>query len=75
MGKLWSDIVDGTATGPTVYVPMHDGDAVVQAFWDDERGVQVTYEVDCAMTREEVLALRDAVDSLLASPAPSQSPV
>lgn len=73
MGKLWSDIVDGTAIGPSGYVHMHDGDAVAQAIWDDERGVQITYHVpDFSMTREEVMALRVLVDALLATPAPTR---
>lgn len=72
---LWSDIVDGTAVGPMAVVQMHDGEAVVQAIWDDERGVQVTYDVgDLSMTREEVVALRGVVDSLFQTPAPTSQP-
>jgi hypothetical protein len=57
--------------GPVGYVELHDGEAVVQALWDDQRGVQVSMSIpDFAMTIEELQTLRGLVDELISIPAP-----
>lgn len=74
MSNVWSDIEDGTAVGPTGYIPMHDGEAVVQALWDDERGVQISVSVpDFAMTPVEIGQLRGLIDELVQTPAPKRA--
>lgn len=68
---LWTEIVDGTAIGPTGYVPIRDRTAVVQVLWDDERGVQITLDLpDICMTLDEVREFRVVIDQLMATPAP-----
>lgn len=73
--RVWSEIIDGTATGPSGYLELEDGTANVQLIWDDERGVQVLMDVpDIAMTVEEIRALRSLVDALIITPAPTFLP-
>jgi hypothetical protein len=71
MAAVWSDIVDGTATGPIGIVQAADGDVIAEAVWDDEVGVQVALRAcDVLLTMTEVTYLIDLLTNLLSTPAP-----
>lgn len=73
--RVWSEIEDGTATGPSGFITLEDGTASVQVIWDDEKGVQVLMDVaDIALTVSDLLALRSLVDALMVTPAPTVQP-
>lgn len=74
MLEPWSDVIDGTAVGPVGCVDVHEGVVVVQTVWDDERGTQVIIQMsDLAMTRGEVMKLRELVDQLLETPVTTRT--
>lgn len=69
--SLWTNIIDGTAIGPSGVVSLPDGEATMTALWDDERGVQIEIDLPpMVVTSGELRALRDLCDQLLATPAP-----
>lgn len=69
---VWSRIIDGTAIGPTIILPVQGEEIIIMALWDDERGVQVdAHLLDLTLNASEWATIHEAVTQLLATPAPS----